>query len=133
MSSLPASPFDRLRVDLTRFPGHSIGLDWGLRKGVNMGVKGRRIFSEQFKSDAVKLATGSGKTVRQVARDLKLEPGTLHTWIRERGKRAGDAVAETKTETLEEEVRRLRRDLAAVTDERDFLKKAAAYFAREKP
>jgi transposase len=95
-----------------------------------MGVKGRRAYSEQFKSDAVKLATAGTKTVRQVARDLELEPGILHTWIRERGKRAGDVVA--ATETLEEEVRRLRRDLAAVTDERDFLKKASAYFARDK-
>jgi transposase len=97
-----------------------------------MGVKGRRIFTEQFKSDAVKLATDGENSVRQVARDLDLEPGTLHTWIRQRGKRAGDVVATSKTETLEEEVRRLRRDLAAVTDERDFLKKATAYFAREK-
>jgi transposase len=96
-----------------------------------MGVKGRRTYSEQFKSDAVKLATAGTKTVRQVARDLKLDPGTLHTWIRQRGKRAGDAASVT-TESLEQEVRRLRRDLAAVTDERDFLKKASAYFARDK-
>jgi transposase len=97
-----------------------------------MGVKGRRRFSEQFKADAIKLATESGKTVRQVARDLDLDPGSLHTWIRERGMRAGDAVtAQSAGETLEEEVRRLRRDLANVTDERDFLKKATAYFAKE--
>ena len=96
-----------------------------------MGVKGRRIYSEQFKSDAVKLATESGKTVRQVARDLDIEPGSLHTWIRQSGSRAGDAAAGSKTESLEEEVRRLRRELANVTDERDFLKKATAYFAKE--
>jgi transposase len=97
-----------------------------------MGVKGRRTYSEQFKADAIKLATESGKTVRQVARDLELDPGSLHTWIRQRGKRAGDAVpAQSAGETLEEEVRRLRRDLANVTDERDFLKKATAYFAKE--
>jgi transposase len=96
-----------------------------------MGVKGRKTYSEQFKSDAINLATESGKTVRQVARDLDVEPGTLHTWIRQRGKRAGDVATESKTETLEEEVRRLRRDLAQVTNERDFLKKATAYFAKE--
>jgi transposase len=97
-----------------------------------MGVKGRRTYTEEFKADAIKLATESGKTVRQVARDLQLDPGSLHTWIRQRGKRPGDAAAaETKTESLEEEVRRLRRDLAKVTDERDFLKKATAYFAKE--
>ena len=97
-----------------------------------MGVKGRRTYSEQLKADAIKLATESGKTVRQVARDLQLDPGSLHTWIRQRGKRAGDALqAQPSGETLEEEVRRLRRDLANVTDERDFLKKATAYFAKE--
>jgi transposase len=95
-----------------------------------MGVKGRRTYSEQFKADAIKLATESGKTVRQVARDLELDPGSLHTWIRQRGKRTGDP-AQLAGETLEEEVRRLRRDLANVTDERDFLKKATAYFAKE--
>jgi len=95
-----------------------------------MGVKGRRTYSEQFKADAIKLAIESGKTVRQVARDLELDPGSLHTWIRQRGKRTGDT-AQLAGETLEEEVRRLRRDLANVTDERDFLKKATAYFAKE--
>src|SRR5579862_8109828 len=96
-----------------------------------MAGKTRRAYSEQFKTDAIKLATQSGKTVRQVARDLQLDPGSLHTWIRERGKRAGDAGAPLPGETLEEEVRRLRRDLAEVTSERDFLKKATAYFAKE--
>ena len=96
-----------------------------------MTGKTRRAYSDQFKADAIKLATSSGKTVRQVARELHLEPGSLHTWIRERGKRAGDIVAPNTNETLEEEVRRLRRELANLTDERDFLKKATAYFAKE--
>ena len=42
-----------------------------------MGVKGRKTFNKQFKANAVKLATASGKTIRQVARDLGIEPGTL--------------------------------------------------------
>lgn len=97
-----------------------------------MGVKGRRTYTEEFKADAVKLVLESGKSARQVARDLQLDAGSLHTWIRQRKKRAGDiVVADEKSETLEEEVRRLRRDLARVTDERDFLKKATAYFAKE--
>jgi transposase len=96
-----------------------------------MGVKGRRTYDRQFKANAVKLATKSGKTVRQVARDLGVEPGTVHTWIRQSGERAGDAAREPRSETLQQEVDRLRRELARVTDERDFLKKATAYFARE--
>jgi transposase len=55
----------------------------------------------------------------------------LYTWIREQGKRAGDVAKPPPGETLEEEVRRLRRELANVKDERDFLKKATAYFAKE--
>jgi transposase len=97
-----------------------------------MGVKGRRTYDGQFKADAVRLGTESNKTVREVAQSLGIEPGTLHTWIRQSGKRSGDAApAQRQSETLEEEVRRLRRDLARVTDERDFLKKATAYFAKE--
>ncbi len=95
-----------------------------------MAGKTRRAYGEQFKTDAIKLVTQSGKTVRQVARDLQLDPGSAargFAW----GKRAGDAAAPPPGETLEEEVRRLRRDLADVTNERDFLKKATAYFAKE--
>jgi transposase len=97
-----------------------------------MGVKGRRTYDDQFKADAVRLGTESNKTIREVAQSLGIEPGTLHTWIRQRGKRSGDTEpGRPGAETLEEEVRRLRRDLARVTDERDFLKKATAYFAKE--
>ena len=97
-----------------------------------MAGKTRRIYSEQFKADAIKLVLASGRAVRQVARELDLDPGSLHTWMRQRRKRAGDVIeAQPASETLEEEVRRLRRDLANVKEERDFLKKATAYFAKE--
>jgi len=97
-----------------------------------MGVKGRRTYTETFKVDAVRLATESGKTVRQVARELELDPGTLHTWVRQRRKRSGDvAPDEPVTGTLEDELRRVRGELKRVTEERDFLKKATAYFAKE--
>src|SRR5665213_1233155 len=56
-----------------------------------MGVKGRRTYDDQFKADAVRLGTESNKTVREVAQSLGIEPGTLHTWIRQSGKRSGDA------------------------------------------
>jgi transposase len=97
-----------------------------------MAARARRAYTEQFKADSVKLASKSDKTVRQVARDLQIEPGLLHTWIRQQGKSGGgDIVKAPPGETLEEEVRRLRRELANVTDERNFLKKATAYFAKE--
>jgi transposase len=95
-----------------------------------MGVKARRTYDDKFKADAVRLGTESNKTIREVAQSLGIEPGTLHTWIRKSGKRPGEGVV-IEAPSLEEEVRQLRRDLARVTDERDFLKKATAYFAKE--
>ena len=98
-----------------------------------MGVKSRKTYNEQFKANAVRLAIESGKTVRQVARDLGIEPGTVHTWVRQSRKSSAQRSSESSgSETLQEEIQRLRRELARVTDERAFLKKATAYFAREK-
>jgi transposase len=96
-----------------------------------MAARARRAYTEQFKADSVKLAVQSDKTVRQVARDLQIEPGLLHTWIRQQGKLVDKVAKQPRGETLEDEVRRLRRELANVTEERNFLKKATAYFAKE--
>lgn len=96
-----------------------------------MGVKGRRTYTESFKADAIRMVTQGGKSVRQVARDLDLDPGSLHTWVRQQQKRSGDVVQMASTGPLEDEVRRLRKELARVTEERDILKKATAYFAKE--
>ncbi|GAC1463236.1 MAG: transposase [Gemmatimonadaceae bacterium] len=97
-----------------------------------MGAKGRRTFTDSFKADAIKLALAGNKTIRQIARDLDVDPGTLHTWIRERKQRPADTSAKPPAATpLEEELRRVRKELERVTEERDILKKAAAYFARE--
>lgn len=90
-------------------------------------------YSATFRANAVRLARESGRPVPEVARDLDVPYQTLWTWIQKddkaRGRdRAGAAGA--PTETAEEELRRLRRELDEVTMERDFLKKAAAFFAK---
>jgi transposase len=132
---------ERLRRDaLRQAEGGPDPIQWtlpspgeGAHKEVSMGVKGRRTYTEAFKTDAIKMVLEGGKTVRQVARDLDLEPGSLHTWIRQRGKRPGDAAPKSSatSPSLEDEVRRLRKELERVTEERDILKKATAYFAKE--
>jgi transposase len=87
----------------------------------------RRAFSQEFKREAVKLATESGHPIAQVARELGLTPNLLRRW---KQAVAGDPVAafpgKGRRKPHEEELARLKRDLARVTQERDFLKSVTA-------
>lgn len=98
-------------------------------------VKKRRRYAKEFKLEAVQLARESEKTVAEVARDLGVLPSLLHRWIQQLEVRDAEEAfpGNGKVAEPEEEVRRLRRELERVKQERDFLKKAAAFFARESP
>ena len=98
-------------------------------------VKKRRRFPKEFKLEAVQLARESKKSVAEVARDLGVAPSVLHQWIQQLEVRdpAQAFPGQGNVPAAEDEVRRLRRELDRVTQERDFLKKAAAFFARESP
>jgi transposase len=93
--------------------------------------RSRRQYSDEYKSEAVRLANDSGKAVTQVARELGVNANVLHRWMRE--EREAGAAGKTRgaVKAEQEEVVRLRRELARVTQERDFLKRAAAFFAKE--
>jgi transposase len=93
--------------------------------------KSRRQYSDEYKSEAVRLANDSGKLITQVARELGVNANVLHRWMREEreAQSAGKTRGGVKAE--QEEIARLRRELARVSQERDFLKRAAAFFARE--
>lgn len=93
--------------------------------------RSRRQYSDEYKSEAVRLANDSGKPVTQVARDLGVNANVLHRWMRE--EREAQAAGKTRggVKAEQEEIARLRRELARVTQERDFLKRAAAFFAKE--
>ena len=100
----------------------------------------RRTFSEEFKREALRLVRRrreEGVTLAQAARELEVRPALLWEWARRLdGKGTGRVEALTAPlagETLEEEVRRLRRENAILKQERAFAKKAAAFFARESP
>jgi transposase len=97
---------------------------------VNMGQT-RRAFTREFKQEAVKLVTAGDHPTAQVARDLGITPNLLWRWKQEV---AGDPVSafpgKGRRKPHEEELARLKRDLARVTQERDFLKSVAAYFAK---
>jgi transposase len=91
----------------------------------------RRVFTREFKQEAVKLGAAGGHPTAQVARDLGITPNLLRRWKQEV---AGDPVAafpcKGRRKPHEEDLARLKRDLARVTQERDFLKSMAAYFAK---
>lgn len=98
-------------------------------------VKKRRRFPKEFKLEAVQLARESTQSVAAVARDLGIAPSLLHKWIQQLEEHDPSTAfpGNGKVGAAEDEVRRLRRELERVTQERDFLKKAAAFFARESP
>jgi len=92
----------------------------------------RRKFSREFKLEAVRLVKDRGVAVAQAARDLDLHENVLRKWIRDAGndpQHAFPGHGQLKPEQLE--IDRLRKEVAKLKAERDILKKAAAYFARE--
>ena len=96
----------------------------------------RRQFTREYKLEAIRLVK-KGKSVAQVAAALGIRPDMLRTWKRQvEGNDSGEKEVfrgHGRVTSQEQELRRLRGELERVTEERDFLKKAAAYFAKEQP
>lgn len=94
-----------------------------------MSKRKRRSFTKEFKAEAVELVRKSGKSIGQVAKDLDLTESTLRMWVRQSNEgRAGNGQV---TIGEREELTSLRREVRVLRMERDFLKKAAAFFAKE--
>ena len=90
----------------------------------------RRKYSAEYKREAVGLAKSGTKPVSQVARDLGINVNVLSRWCRELA--ADEATAfQGQGKPRDEELVALKRELVEVKRERDFLKEAAAFFARE--
>jgi len=95
-----------------------------------MGRRKRRKFTPEYKAEVVKLVRTSGKSIGQVASELELTETEVRAWAKradvdEKRDPNGPLTSDERAE-----VTRLRRELRTVTMERDFLKKAAAFFAR---
>lgn len=94
----------------------------------------RRQYDEEFKHNAVELCRTSGKTTSQIAQDLGINSSMLRRWQRKQakyGERAFPGIGKLMPGTeLEEENRRLKKELALVQEERDILKKAVAIFSK---
>ncbi len=92
----------------------------------------RRQFSREFKVEAVKLVKERGVSVAQAARDLELHQTVLRSWIRELATDPQQAFPGKGVMKPEQaELERLRREVAKLKMERDILKKATAYFAKD--
>lgn len=86
-------------------------------------------YPSEFRREAVELLRRSGKTVPQLASELGVSPQSLRNWARQIDVDEGRAEGLTSDER--EELRRLRREVRTLTEEREILKKAAVFFAKE--
>ena len=103
------------------------------RKVGSVGRRERRAFSAEFKAEAVRLVAerrAAGGSLTQVGRELDVRPDQLRAWARRQERESG-AGAAAPGETLEQENRRLRREVAVLRQEQAFAKKVAVYFAKE--
>ena len=91
----------------------------------------RRKFTREFKVSAVRLVNEQGYTIPDAARSLGVDQGSVRQWVGKYGSEAG--LAPTGDGALEAENQRLRKETARLLMEREILKKAAAFFAKEQP
>ncbi len=84
-----------------------------------------------FRAEAVELARSSGKGIPQLAQDLGISEQALRGWMKRADSDAGRGQPGELTTGEREELRRLRREVKTLQQERDILRKAAAYFAKE--
>ena len=96
----------------------------------------RRRFTREFKLEAVRLVNEGNESVSAIAERLGIRPDMLRNWKRQvaglpRAQKNNIFKGQGKARGQEEELKRLRREVEQLQQERDFLKKAAAYFAQE--
>jgi transposase-like protein len=96
-----------------------------------MARRKRRKFSAQFKADAVGLVTTGGKTIAEVTAQFDLTETALREWVRRAEADAGRGPPDALTTAERAELIELRKRVKRVEMERDILKKATAFFARE--
>ena len=98
-----------------------------------MPARTRRRYTEEFKKEAVRLVRESAHPVAQVARELGISDNVLYRWTAQHRQAEVHGTTRAAQRAEAEELTRVRRELARVTQERDFLRRAAAFFARESP
>ena len=127
---MPNTPVER-GLDLIRFRGHLPKGGHDVQTdGRHPKRRPRRRFDDDFKAQAVRLVLDEGKSVGSVARDLDLTETALREWVHRA--RADRTKGKTGLTTAErEELARLRRENRILQEEREILKKATAFFAKQ--
>jgi len=88
-------------------------------------------YTAEFKESAVRLAVESDQPVSKTADELGVNTNTLHTWLSKYHRPQKRNVGKIEEEHIYDELKKLRKENKRLTEERDILKKAAAYFAKE--
>ena len=91
----------------------------------------KKLFTQEFRDEAVRLAQTSGRSRREVASDLGIGLSTLRNWIDRRRERQMDEPPSDRQEDMAAELKRLRRENEVLRQEREILKRATAFFAKE--
>jgi len=96
-----------------------------------MGKRKRRSFSDTYKAEVVALVRKGGKSIGAIAKDLDLTETAVREWVRQAAIDAGRGPSGALTTAEREELSRLRREIQTLRMEREILKKATAFFAKE--
>ena len=96
-----------------------------------MEKRKRRLFSAAYKAEVVDLVRASGKSIGAVAKDLRLTETAVRAWVRQATIDGGGGPAGALTTAERDELTQLRRRVKTLEMERDVLKKATAFFAKE--
>lgn len=97
----------------------------------NEGKRTRRIHTPEFKAETVELVRSGGRNASQVAQELGLADSLVRAWVRQAEVDAGKGPAGALTTAEKEELSRLRKEVKVLRMEREILKKAATFFAKE--
>ena len=91
----------------------------------------RRIFTPEYKAEVARLVNNSDKTIPQICREMDLSVSSVRNWVKQAEIDAGRGPSGALTTAEREELTRLRREIRTLRMEREILKKAAAFFAKE--
>jgi transposase len=99
-----------------------------------MSERQYKVYSKEFKLEAIRLADESSKSVAQVSRELGLRPNQIVKWRKQlEAKQEGAFPGKGKSSDKDAEIRRLKKELASSREENEFLKKTAVFFAKNQP
>tara|TARA_B110000459_G_C16340675_1_gene372155 strand:+ start:99 stop:395 length:297 start_codon:yes stop_codon:yes gene_type:complete len=88
-------------------------------------------YPSEFKESSARLAANSKESIAQIAKNLGVHAATLHGWVAKYYPKATTPVKPSSQNRFQEELKQLRKENTRLREERDILKKAAAYFAKE--